>query len=650
MTSNWSQRRRGLLIDGLLAVSVLVLGLILLQPGVFSVDESHYLLAADAFAREGSFHIDNGYEQYRADELLFFYTLIPDAVERLGTVATVPPYHAVLAAPYLKTFGLTGLFLLNLICFAATCIAVRRLASRLHSEGHFATVAASVFMLGSFGLEYALGIWPHALSQTLIAWALEAFLCARESKGRRALFLAGLSGLLASVATGVRIQNIFMLPVLLVMARWSLGCSWPLLASHLAGWVPPLIGYSLINLHRLDTPNPFTYGARTSLAGSVPGQFYGFLADHPWVLLVIAAGCAGLWFLWRKFRWRGLLPGLLLSAAVTLVVSPELRSLAGHWLSMAGFHLVDTAFVPADGMAATGSTSNQLGQVLYGGVLKKGLLEVAPFLVLALLVVLGRPLQPETSRVLKFLGGSALLSLVLLPLVASSGGFCFNPRYLLEMLPALVVASLYFGLHLLTSRAVLLGGILLGVILALPTVINPGSVDAPADGCLPMLAPLLLALGLLVSASIVIFCKDRWRGAVRQIACGLLGAALAYGIFIQLGVDLGRSNTVRYYAKRILEEGEQVIPGNSVLLAWEARKDVLSPLKLERDVLIAGIGPADREVPGFIRSVIAGRRVFFLQDGIPPDRWAEWSAPYRLREQERSGLVFVELTPGETHR
>jgi hypothetical protein len=394
------------------------------------------------------------------------------------------------------------------------------------------------------------------------------------------------------------------------------------------------VGYSLINLHRLDTLNPFTYGAKTSL---------DFLENHMWVLVAIAAGCVGLWFLWRKFRWRGLLPGLLVGTTVALVVSPALRSLAVHYLSMAGFHLVDTAFVPAEGIAVTGSTSNQLGQVLYGGVLKKGLLEVAPFLVLALLVLLGRPLQPETSRVLKFLGGSALLGLALLPLVATSGGFCYNPRYLLELMPALLVASLYFGLHLVTSRAVLLGGILLGALLALPTVMNPGSVDAPSGGWLPMLAPLLLALGLLVSAAVAVFYKDRLRGVVRHLACGLLGAALAYGILIQLGVDLGRSNTVRYYAKRILEEGRQVVPDDSVLLAWEARKDVFSPLKLERDVLIAGIGPGDTTVPELVRRVIKDRRVFILKDGIPPGRWAEWTAPYRLREEERHGLVFVEL-------
>ena len=134
---------------------------------------------------------------------------------------------------------------------------------------------------------------------------------------------------------------------------------------------------------------------------------------------------------------------------------------------------------------------------------------------------------------------------------------------------------------------------------------------------------------------------------LRQVASGLLGAAVAYGILIQLGVDLSRSQTVRYYAKRILQEGSTVVPDGSVLLAWEARKDVFTPLKLDRDVLIAGIGPANKDVMDFVRRVMTDRRVFFLQDGIPPDRWAEWSAAYTVKAEERHGLVFVELKPGE---
>ncbi len=646
MTSRRSKRRRGLLIDGLLVVFVLLSGAILLQPGVFSVDESHYLLATDAFAHRGSFRIENGYQRYRAPQLLFFYTVIPDEVDRLGTVSTVPPYHAILAAPFLRLLGLPGLIWLNLICFAATCVAVRRLATRLKPDGPFPVVTAVLFAAGSYSLEYALGIWPHALSQALVAWAMEAFLCARESDGKRALLLAGLSGLLASMATGVRLQNIVMLPVLLVMARWALRCSWRQIGFHLAGWIPPLLGYSLINLCRLDTANPFTYGASSSVARSLPGQLVAWIGGHLWVLVVAGACALALWWLWRKWRLRGFLPGLLAITAVALALAPQLRSVAQHWLSMLGFHAVDSTFLPEAGMAV-GSTSNRLGQVLYGGVLKKGLLEVAPYMVLSLLVLFGRPAEPRTSGVQRFLSGSALLGLALLPLVLSSGGFCYNPRYLLELLPALVVTSLYFALRLGFSRAVLLGGILLGILLALPTITHPGSVGDPGGGLWPMLAPLLLASGLLVSSAVSTWLKDRFRGLLRRFALGLLGAALAYGILVQLGVDLNRSLTVRYYAKLMLEEGREVIPDRSVLLAWEARKDVFAPLKLDRDVLIAGVGPASRGVADFIRGALADRRIFFLRDGVPPVRWTEWTSDYTLGMEERRGLVFAELRAGK---
>ena len=60
---------RGLVYDCCIAAVIIILGLILYQPGVFSVDESHYLLAAKAMAQDGSFHIANGYEQYRAEKL-----------------------------------------------------------------------------------------------------------------------------------------------------------------------------------------------------------------------------------------------------------------------------------------------------------------------------------------------------------------------------------------------------------------------------------------------------------------------------------------------------------------------------------------------------------------------------------------------------
>ncbi len=634
--------RRGLVIDGALLLCVLLCGWILLEPGVFSVDESHYLLATDAFAQRGSFQIENGFERYRARELLFFYTVVPDDVEHLGSVSTVPPYHAILAAPFLLLFGLSGMFWLNLLAFAATCIAVRRLAERLKPHGPFALVVAAVFALGSCGLEYALGIWPHALSQALVAWAVLILLQAAESSGRRAWIFSCLAGLLLSAATGVRLQNIVWLPVFLVMSRWALGCSWPLLVSHLAGWILPLAGYSLINLARLGTLNPFTYGTRAALGGSLPVRFFSWVGCHPWVLAIAAVVAAAVFLLWRRLRWRGLLPGLLLAVAGALAVSPELRAISAHWLSMAGFHLIDSAFLPAK-TVSMGSVGNQLGQVLYGGVLKKGLLEVAPILVLSLLILFVRKIRPAAPSELGFIAGTGLLGALVLPLVLSAGGLCFNPRYLLEIVPALLVASLYFGIGLSPSWAMLAAGAGLGCGLALPSVLHPGSVGDPSNSLLSMLAPLGVSVCLLAAATLALWKKDPAHGAIRRAAAVVLGAALAYGTMIQLGVDLKRSLTIRHYAGRMLEEGRKVLPDNSALLAWEARKDVFSPLKLDRDILIAGVARGDRNVPDLIRRLIADRRVYALKSGIPADIWAKWSAPYLSHEHESHGLVFVEL-------
>ncbi len=637
-------RRRGLLIDGALVVCVILCGWILYQPGVFSVDESHYLLAADAFAQRGSYSIENGFERYHARELLFFYTVVPDDVEHLGSVSTVPPFHAILATPFLWLFGFHGMFLLNLLAFAASCVAVRRLAGRLKPDGHFALIAAAVFALGSYGLEYALGIWPHALSQALVVWSMLIFVSASESSGRRAWMQACLAGLLLSVATGVRLQNIVWLPVFMVMARWALKCSWPLLIWHLAGWIPPLAAYSLINLARLGTLNPFSYGTHSAVAGSLPVRFFVWMGGHGWIVAIACVAAAALFWLRRKLRLSWLLAGILVTVAGALALSSELRAVSAHWLSMASFHIIDSVFMPANSVSM-GSTGNQLGQVLYGGVLKKGLLEVAPVLVLGLLILLGRKVHTTAPRALGFIAGTALLGAAVLPLIVSAGGLCFNPRYLLEIVPGLLIASLYIGLRLSPSWAMLTAGAGLGAGLALPTVLHPGSVEDPSSGLLPMLAPLGIAVCLLITAAPALWKKDFLRGALRHAAAVLLGAALAYGTLIQLGVDLNRSLSIRRIAGRILEEGRKLLPDDSMLIAWEARKDIFSPLKLDRDILIAGAARGDQDMPQLIRRVIADRRVFILKSGIPADIWAGWSAPYRLREHRRHGLEFVELLP-----
>ncbi|MBW1811384.1 MAG: hypothetical protein JRJ87_24560, partial [Deltaproteobacteria bacterium] len=423
-------RHHGLVYDCLLAAAIIILGLILYQPGVFSVDESHYLLAVNAMAQNGSFHIVNGYEQFQAEQLLFFYTVVPDKVDQLGTVSSVPPFHALIATPFLLIGGLAGLIWLNILAFAGTAIAVRRMASFLQPQGLFAPAAALAMVLGTFSLEYALGIWPHSLSQCLIAWASLLLLTTYKSEMKHAVILAGLAGLLGGLAVGIRLQNIVLLPVFLVAARLALKVGWPVLTAHFLGWLPGLVGISLINASRLGTYNPFTNGWSGNWTRTIYGQVFGWISSFPWIIAIGLVLLGAVAWLWRKRKYKILAAGTALSVVAIVILVPAIRNLIERWIAMVAYHLLDTTFLPA-ATRSVGSSPSELGQALYGGVLKKGLFEVAPFLILAGLAILARWRSRELPGGLTFLAGLGLASLLLLPVVLSAGGLCFNPRYLL---------------------------------------------------------------------------------------------------------------------------------------------------------------------------------------------------------------------------
>jgi hypothetical protein len=629
-----------------MVLAVLAIGAVLCRPGVFTVDESHYLLAAEAFAERGGFHIPNGYEETGAEALLIFYTLVPARVAELGTVSTVPPYHAVLAAPFFLAGRLGGLVWLNLLAFAGTLLAVRRLAARAGRGGLFPWATAVVFALATFGLEYALGIWPHALSQCLMAWVMLALVTA--ASGQRVLLFAALAGLLGGLATGVRLQNVLLLPVLLMAGRVWLQLSYRSLAVALGGWLLPLAGLAAINAHRLQTANPFSYGASASWALSLRGRVLALLGAHPWIPILLLAALIAAWWLWRRTRRRAVWWGLGAGALLVVTLVPVTRGLLLGWLASLGFHLVDTAFIPG-GLGSVGGHTNELGQVLYGGVLKKGLLEAAPWLALGTLALLGARLRPALPREVRFLAGAGLVGAVLVPLWVGPGGLCFNPRYLLEITPALAIVALTLLAGLAPERRVLIAGALGGVLAALPVLLHAGDVHSPAGGWLAMLAPIALAVAAPVVTGIALVRPARKPGALSRAAALLAMAGVAYAALVHLRVDLARSLTVRDLAARICAEGLAVIPeppARSVLLVAEGRKDAFSPLKLERDVWIAKIGSDEEALPDFVRDDRVTRRLFALRNGIPEDRWRRWFQGMQAREEVRRGLVFVELAPG----
>jgi hypothetical protein len=634
VTSEPASPARARLFDLAWVGAALLLAGLLLRPGVFSVDESHYLLAAQAMAERGSFGIENGYEELRSDPLLYFYTVIPARVAEVGTVSTVPPVHALLAAPWLAAFGLSGLFWLNILSFASSVLAVRILARRLRPGEAFASLAAGAYLFASMSFEYAVGIWPHDLSQALVLWSLVAQTAAAGP--RRAGLLAALSGLLVGLSVGVRLQNVLFL-ALVPAAAALYGRMVPrLLVLWLSSAALPVLGMAAINQARLGTVNPFTYGGAAESAR--------YTLAEPSLAATVLAGAllAGLLavVVWR-FRRRpalGISLGLAPLSALALLLWPPVQRLVANWLGLLGFHLFDSALLPA-GTPLAGAVRNEWGQVLYGGVVKKGLFEAAPYLAAALLAM-GALWRRDASSLRSLLAALALPGAALLPVILSSGGFCFNPRYLLELAPLWLLLAIDAVWPNLKHRLALLSGAAAGILLALPLFHRPGSVAEPADGSLVWIG-LGLAAGLFVSLLLARIVPGS--ALAGKLAGAAFAAALGYSAMIQWGVDVERSRNVRDVAAKILDEARAVVPEKSLVLAWEGRKDVLTPLKLQQDVWIGGLGWRDRDAPSLVERALPARRVFVLENGVPEELRARLAGGRPTRREERRGLVFAEI-------
>ena len=124
-------------------------------------------------------------------------------------------------------FGWRGLVALNTLAYLATIVMVFLYTRRYATEASTPWMAAAAFALGGFVIEYAQGVWPHALSIALCTGGILA--AGRVStpgswdsseNGRPSL--AAAAGFLLGLATGVRYQNAVILAVVAGgIALWS---------------------------------------------------------------------------------------------------------------------------------------------------------------------------------------------------------------------------------------------------------------------------------------------------------------------------------------------------------------------------------------------------------------------------------------------
>ena len=147
--------------------------------------------------------------------------------------------------------------LLNTLAYLLTVAIVFSYTQRYASEASTPWIAATAFAFGGFAIEYAQGVWPHALSIALCTGGIVAAGRLLDS-GR--MSMAAAAGFLLALATGVRYQNAAILAavggaiVLWAQRRWIASVAYGLSAAV------PLAASAAINYVRQGSWNPISKG------------------------------------------------------------------------------------------------------------------------------------------------------------------------------------------------------------------------------------------------------------------------------------------------------------------------------------------------------------------------------------------------------
>lgn len=572
---------------------------VLVLPGVFTIDENNYLASLLAL-RQGSFSLQETAGLPPSRELIFFDPwLAQKPVSATPVTPVVPPLYAFLAYPF-AWLGWSGLFTLNILAYLAAGGLVFLFVRRLRPEPLAAWLGLCAFWFAGLLIEYALGVWPHALSVCLCFAAVYLAMRVREN-GRAATALA--AGLLAGLATGVRYQNIvFAGAVGLGLLLWS-NRRWRSTLAYAAGLLLPLVASASINRVRLGVSNPVSKGA-TYLATPLLTAASKTEASSPWV------------------------DGWL--ALVTRVVDFSWLPFSQTWASM-GF-----------------SYDARTGAFLGITAVRKALLQSAPWVALSLaglLLAWRRRLPDEDARLRTELRALSLPVLAMFGVFFAAGtrrleGATANSRYLLELVPLAAAA-----LPLVLPGTIRLRGLVAGAVaaggLALATL-QGDPLNWPRQIVL-LKAPLLLAAACLALYVVV----HRTRRGATAFAL-LLGASLAWAFAVHVGDDLVATRRVRAGNHSQAQYADLVLPTEpSALLA--AHPAAFAPLKLERDLVLVSLA-ADQGADSLrlVDALLAkGRRVFFFYPMTPDDHRRRLLAGRNVRFAGPPGSPFLEIVAGE---
>jgi len=404
-------------------LSALILIAALCAPTGFSlIDEAVYYLGARSLSESGSLGFNVfGTEQFHSASLkLRLIVLGPQ-----GFTPQYPAGTALLAAPLLPWLGPRAFILPNAIAAILTLFTVRKICLSQFKDEKVARIAVILLVAGTFWVEYAIGIWPHAISAYFAVQAYWFALRHLESDSKRYVILAGV---FAGLGMPFRLDAILAVPAIglilvLFAPRFIRSSFWFGL-----GVLPSIALVSILNLLKFGTLNPISYGKS---GGNVDLWSYGPFAA------ALAAAFAAL-LVWRNGKWkieRKVAVGVVLVVGVLALLIPATNAwLMRFWN---GFLALVIDLRTVDDHRA-GIEAGAGGTVMFWGLVKKALGQSMPWIgLLAFLMTGGIPKEDRRF----FATSLIVVTTMTLPFILLSwhGGGASNMRYFLPSVPLLCI-------------------------------------------------------------------------------------------------------------------------------------------------------------------------------------------------------------------
>lgn len=583
-----------------LLLALAALGVILsatVVPGVFISDDNNYLINVIAL-RQGRVTVANTEGLSPSRELLAFDPgPWARAVTSTPVASVAPPLYAPIALPFVS-LGWRGLVLLNTLAYLLTAAIVFTYTRRYASEDSAPWIAVAAFALGGFAIEYAQGVWPHALS---IALCTSGIVAAGKLLDTGRLSMAAAAGFLLALATGIRYQNAAILAAVGgAIVLWG-GRRWMASAAYGVAAAVPLAVSAAINYARLGSWNPISKGT-------------GYLS------VPLMQGSAGSWSDPLVMTWARL---------VDFSVRPPL-------------HEVWVVHEPATG-----------AHLMLGETVQKAFLQSAPWAILAFaLFVLAwvptspfRALQRRQVRLLSLIAFAVLLVFALAG-VRRHEGLSFNQRYLLELLPLAAVGfawaldGLVIRIRFLVAGSVAGAAVVWIVLLSTP---DGGFVDTPlwlARQLALLKIPVLLAVALGV-----LWHRERSRPGNPRLLGLAAGVCLGWGCAVHLMDDVAASHRLRAENLARTHALADVLKDGSALVAYWGNREAVLPLLIDRDIVILDVRADDgKDAPMLIRELLGrGRRVFLLNEGFSSVLLARVTEGLAMVPVARARMQLVEL-------